>query len=118
MPAMRVRRWTTVLGAVALLAVTAAGAGTAQAAVTDADQGRVGVVETDLEVGAQLEAIGKVRIGGATLAKGSKVGVFALSRRDGQVERVDVQLADGYVVRDVAVSTIRKRFRQIARDAE
>lgn len=112
MPAMRALRTTTVLGALALCLAVASPI--AHAAVGEAGDMRVATTDGDLVVGAQLEALGQVRIGGATLGKGSRVGVFGLSHRNGQVERVDVQLADGHVVRDVAVSTIRRRFRQLA----
>jgi hypothetical protein len=109
---MRARGLATVLGAVALLA---AATPLARAAVSDPHGGRISATEDDeLIVGAQLEALAQVRIGGAVLGRGSKIGVFGLSRRNGVVERVDVQLADGHVVRDVSVNTIRTRFRQVA----
>jgi len=65
----------------------------------------------DLEVGTQLTAVTDVRLHRAVIAKGSKVSVFHLSRKRGQVDAVDVQLADGHVVREVAISTIRLSFR-------
>jgi hypothetical protein len=113
MPAMRVRGMVTVLGALALLGAAISPL-LAHAAVSDADDRRISAADDELIVGAQLEALGQVRIGGAVLGKGSKIGVFGLSRRNGVVDRVDVQLADGHVVRDVAVGTIRARFRQVA----
>jgi hypothetical protein len=113
MPAMPVRGMVTVLGALALLGAAISPL-LAHAAVSDADDRRISAADDELIVGAQLEALGQVRIGGAVLGKGSKIGVFGLSRRNGVVDRVDVQLADGHVVRDVAVGTIRARFRQVA----
>ena len=111
---MRARGLATVLGAVALLAAATTPRLT-DAAVADPDGRRISATEDDdLVVGARLEALGQVRIGGAVLGKGSKIDVFGISRRNGVVERVDVQLADGHVVRDVSVNTIRTRFRQVA----
>ena len=101
-------------GAVALL-VAANTPLVVHAAVSDVDGSRISATEDDeLIVGSRLEALALVKIGGAVLGKGSKIGVFGLSRRNGVVERVDVQLADGHVVRDVSVNTIRTRFRQVA----
>jgi hypothetical protein len=65
----------------------------------------------DLEVGTQLTAVTEVHLNRAVISKGSKVSVFKLSLKRGHLEAVDVQLADGHVVRDVGISRIRTSFR-------
>ena len=47
----------------------------------------------------------------AEIAKGSKVSVTKLDKREGHVASVDVELADGHIVPRVQMGTIRSLFR-------
>jgi hypothetical protein len=65
----------------------------------------------DIAVGTQLVATRNVQLHQAEIVKGSKVSVTNLARRMGQIESVDVELADGHVVPKVGMITIRSAFR-------
>jgi hypothetical protein len=65
----------------------------------------------DLAIGEELVAVADVQLQKASIAKGSKVSVFKLDRRDGRIASVDVELADGHVVPRIQPTTIRSLFR-------
>jgi hypothetical protein len=88
-------------GAVALPAVLAASEGVARA-----DDPRA-----DLEIGTQLVAISDVTLHRAAILQGSKVRVIKVTSREGRVDSVDVELADGHIVPKVAIAKIRTSFR-------
>lgn len=67
--------------------------------------------DSEIDVGTELLAVKDVQLHKAVIGKGSKVSVFRLQRRKGALESVDVQLADGHVVPQVAVALIRSVFR-------
>ena len=74
---------------------------------------RFSQADTQIDVGTRLVATRSVMLEQAELMKGSKVNVTNV-RRDGDGRAsVDVELADGYVVKKVALATIRFFFRVI-----
>jgi hypothetical protein len=64
-----------------------------------------------LEEGLTLEALKEVTLDGATLVKGARVRVRAVTREANGPERTDLELADGHVVRDVPVRDLVGKFR-------
>jgi hypothetical protein len=64
-----------------------------------------------LEQGAVLEALVDVELRGATLARGAKVQVVAIERRGVAPVAASLLLADGYVMRGVALSRLVGKFR-------
>jgi prepilin-type processing-associated H-X9-DG protein len=100
---MRIPRLTLAL-LLALAAVPAGeallGAGVAQAA------------EDPIAVGTELMATADVTLHKAEIAKGSKVSVTKLSRTGGQVDAVNVALADGHVVK-VTMAQVHTYFRVV-----
>lgn len=65
----------------------------------------------DLNIGTELLALEDVHIARADINKGAKLTVTSRKLREGQLESVDIALADGYVVKKVSVPTIRAYFR-------
>jgi hypothetical protein len=61
--------------------------------------------------GTQLVAIGDLTLQRAAIVKGTRVNVTKLSYRRGLLSSVDLELPDGYVVRRVAIGTVRVFFR-------
>ncbi|MCK6587231.1 MAG: hypothetical protein L6Q76_06570 [Polyangiaceae bacterium] len=64
-----------------------------------------------LTVGTELMAMDDIRLARADVAKGAKVSISKLLVRQGRIAGVDVVLADGHVVKKVALSTLRDFFR-------
>jgi hypothetical protein len=64
-----------------------------------------------LEQGSVLEALTAVRLRGATLAPGAQVHVVAIQRRGRAPVAASLQLADGYVMKQVALSELIGKFR-------
>jgi hypothetical protein len=64
----------------------------------------------DLEVGTRLVATTDVKLRDVTLSKGAKVTVRKLEVKQGRVASVDVELADGQVLRHIDAATIRRSF--------
>jgi hypothetical protein len=75
-----------------------------------ADQ-RTSSILDEIAVGTQLLATEDVQLSRAGITKGSKVSVTKLLLRQGDLSSVDVVLADGHVVKKVAIGTIRTFFR-------
>jgi hypothetical protein len=67
-----------------------------------------------ITVGAELMAMDDIRLARAEIAKGAKVSVAKILRRQGQLASVDVVLADGHVIKKVALTTIRDFFRIVS----
>jgi hypothetical protein len=64
-----------------------------------------------LTVGTELMAMDDIRLARAEVAKGAKVSISKLLVRQGRIASVDVVLADGHVIKKVALGTIRDFFR-------
>jgi hypothetical protein len=64
----------------------------------------------EIAVGVQLVAVDDVNLRDAALSKGARVHVTKVVVSQGRVSSVDVELADGHVLRRVAIDTIRKAF--------
>jgi hypothetical protein len=65
----------------------------------------------EIGVGTELLATEDVQLSRAGISKGSKISITKLLLRQGEVASVDVLLADGHVVKKVAIGTIRTFFR-------
>jgi prepilin-type processing-associated H-X9-DG protein len=88
----------------AVAAVPAAAALPGQQALADE--------ERPIDVGTELMATSDVTLHTAEIAKGSRVSVTKLSRTGGQVEAVNVALADGHVVK-VTMAQVHTFFRVV-----
>lgn len=64
--------------------------------------------------GTELMAMEDLKLARADIVKGAKVSVAKLLVRQGQVASVDVMLADGHVIKKVALGTIRTFFRIVS----
>jgi hypothetical protein len=64
----------------------------------------------NVEVGTRLVATGDVKLRDVTLSKGAKVTVRKVEEKQGRVASVDVELADGQVLRHIDAATIRRSF--------
>jgi hypothetical protein len=64
----------------------------------------------EIAVGMHLVAVDDVNLREAALSKGARVNVTKVVVNQGRVSSVDVELADGHVLRRVAIDTIRKAF--------
>lgn len=67
-----------------------------------------------ITVGSELMAMEDLKLARAEIVKGAKVSVAKLLVRQGQVASVDVVLADGHVIKKVALGTIRNFFRIVS----
>lgn len=67
-----------------------------------------------LVVGTELMAMDDIRLARADIAKGAKVSISKLLVRQGRIASVDVVLADGHVIKKVALTTIRDFFRVVS----
>jgi hypothetical protein len=68
----------------------------------------------EIGVGTELLATEDLQLSRAGISKGSKVSVTKLLLRQGELASVDVILADGHVVKKVAIGTIRTFFRVLS----
>lgn len=64
----------------------------------------------EIAVGTQLVALDDVNLRNAALSKGARVNVTKVVVDQGRIATVDVELADGHVLRRVAIDAIRKAF--------
>jgi len=64
----------------------------------------------EIAVGMRLVAIDDVNLREAALSKGARVNVTKVVVNQGRVSSVDVELADGHVLRRIAIDKIRKAF--------
>lgn len=64
----------------------------------------------DIEVGTRLLATSDVKLRDVSLSKGSRVVVRNVESRNGRSTSVDVELADGHVLRHIDMGVIRKSF--------
>jgi prepilin-type processing-associated H-X9-DG protein len=69
--------------------------------------------ERDLAVGTELMATSDVTLHKAEIAKGSRVSVTKVTLHKGQIDAVNVALADGHVVK-MTLAQVRSFFRVVA----
>jgi hypothetical protein len=67
-----------------------------------------------IRIGTELMATDDIQLSKAGIARGSKVSVTKVLLKQGQVSSVDVALADGYVVKKVAIATLHNFFRIVS----
>jgi hypothetical protein len=65
----------------------------------------------ELRAGMDLEAVRDVTLRDATIAKGSRVRVVRVHDQGGRTVALDVELKDGYVLRDIAFRKVRDNFK-------
>jgi hypothetical protein len=86
-------------------------AGGERVARADSEEGSPPVDDKrEIGVGTRLVAVDDVNLRAAALSKGARVNVTKVVVNQGRVASVDVELADGHVLRRVAIDTIRKAF--------
>src|SRR3954468_22560174 len=66
--------------------------------------------ETEICVGAELQATEDVQLSRAEIAKGSRVSVTKVQLRQGDPSSVDISLADGQIIKQVGIGTIHNFF--------
>ena len=95
-----------------LTLVAASGGLVATSSVARADTNDAPPAEEprELGVGMHLVATEDVTLRDAALSKGAKIHVTGVNLQKGRVATVDVELADGHVLKRVAVTVIRKAF--------
>jgi hypothetical protein len=64
----------------------------------------------EIDVGTRLVATNDVKLRDVSLSKGSRVVVRGLDQKGGRVASVDVELADGQVLKHIDAGMIRKSF--------
>ena len=64
----------------------------------------------EIDVGTKLVATNDVKLRDVSLSKGARVVVRGLEQKGGRVATVDVELADGKVLKHIDAGTIRKSF--------
>jgi len=64
----------------------------------------------DIDVGTRLVATNDVKLRDVSLSKGAHVVVRGREEKRGRVASVDVELADGQVLKHIDAGTIRKSF--------
>ncbi len=64
----------------------------------------------EIGVGMYLVAVEDVSLRDAALSKGARIHVTRVGTQKGRVTTVDVELADGHVLKRIGVDTIRKAF--------
>lgn len=92
-----------------ILAVLLATLATPVLDATLGDNAALAADENDLVVGTELVATADIALHKAEIAKGSHVSVTKLLLSRGQLDGVDVALADGHVVK-VTLGTVRTYF--------
>jgi hypothetical protein len=70
-----------------------------------------------MKPGTRLVAIHAVQLREALLRKGTKVRVVEIDEEGGRVQSLSLELPDGHVIHQVAVSVARKNFQPIAAKA-
>jgi hypothetical protein len=102
------------LGALTGVALAFATAGIEPVAVEKEASAETSSFLEALTVGTELMAMDDIRLARADIAKGAKVSITKLLVRKGSVASVDVALADGHVVKKVALTTIRDFFKIVS----
>lgn len=64
-----------------------------------------------IEVGSRLVAVREVALRQATIAKGSRVRVTDIARRQGRPIALDLELPDGHVLDRIAYAKVKASFR-------
>ncbi|MDI1428095.1 hypothetical protein [Polyangium sorediatum] len=96
-----------------LLTLAAASAGlvaTSSVARADTNDAPSAGEPREIGVGMYFVATEDVNLRDAALSKGARIHVTRVGLQKGRVATVDVELADGYVLKRVAVDAIRKAF--------
>jgi hypothetical protein len=65
-----------------------------------------------LRAGTELVAVRDVTLREATISKGSRVRVVKVHDKNGRTVSLDIELKDGYVLREVAFRKVRDNFKQ------
>ena len=94
---------------VVVLVLGSSAAALAEAAPASDEAGDVEMAR-DIDVGSRLVATADVQLRDVALSKGSRVVVRKIEQRKGRTASVDVELADGHVLRHIDMDTIRKSF--------
>ncbi|UQA61730.1 hypothetical protein [Polyangium aurulentum] len=102
-------RSRSLLPLLTVLAGLASFVGEGRAARADSEEPAV-EDKREIAVGMRLVAVDDVNLREAALIKGARVNVTKVVVNQGRVSSVDVELADGHVLRRVAIGTIRKSF--------
>jgi hypothetical protein len=98
------RKLTVMVVMALMLASASASASSFAAGPSDAAESRI-------VVGSELVATADVAIRQATIAKGSRVRVTHAVIVDGRTVAVSLELKDGHVLHDVAISKVTTSFR-------
>jgi hypothetical protein len=67
-----------------------------------------------MKPGTRLVAIHAVQLREALLRKGTKVRIVEIDEQDGRVQSLSLELPDGHVIHQVAVSVARRNFQPTA----
>ncbi len=94
---------------VVALVLGSSAAALAEAAPASDEAGDVEMAR-EIEVGARLVATTDVKLRDVSLSKGSRVVVRKIEQQKGRPASVDLELADGHVLRHIDMGTIRKSF--------
>jgi hypothetical protein len=105
---MQTRSWSSWVVALLVLScsTTAFATGFVEANLTPASDESA----HDIDVGTRLMATSDVKLRDVSLSKGARVVVRRLEEKRGRVASVDVELADGQVLKRIDSGTIRKSF--------
>jgi len=98
------------LSSIFVLGATFASFATLSGALRAETNEPVAVEANEITVGTALVAVADVNLQKAALLKGARVQVTKLGLSRGRVASVDVELADGHVVRRISIETINKAF--------
>ncbi|MDI3283656.1 hypothetical protein [Polyangium sp. 15x6] len=107
---MRARLLSSLLTLVAASAGLVATSSVAHADTPDTNDAPAAGEPREIGVGMYLVATEDVTLRDAALSKGARIHVTRVGHQKGRVTTVDVELADGHVLKRVAVDTIRKAF--------
>lgn len=102
------------LGALAGVALAFAAAGVEPVVVENEAAAETSTFLDAMTVGTELMAMDDIRLARADIAKGAKVSIAKVLLRQGRLASVDVILADGHVIKKVALTTIRDFFRVVS----
>lgn len=100
------------LSALALGVLFAVGA---PATLTTGEGVGLAFADSPIAVGDRLEAVSNVSLDRAEIRKGSRVNVTRVAEQQGAMV-VDLELADGYIVKNLSLAQVRTSFR-VVRDA-
>jgi hypothetical protein len=99
-----------VLSSVLALGAVLGAAALPGAARAESNEPAVAGEAREISVGTALVAVADISLQKASLSKGARIQVTKVATQKGRVTTVDVELADGHVLRRVAIDTILKAF--------